>query len=162
MLKIKPFRQKTGFCGPASLKMVLSFYGIEKTENELVKMTGCTTEAGVEAPIMVNTAKALGLEGFIVDNASLEDIKKYVLVKQIPVIVDWFSEDDGHYSVVVDIDKENIYLLDPSFGYVRAMRLEKFYRVWFDFPGRFITTKNDLIIRRMIVIYRNNVKPSKS
>lgn len=154
MLKIKPFRQKTGYCGPASLKMVLDYYGTKKTEKELIKLTDCTMEAGVEAHRLIEAAKDLGFEGYVKDNASFEDIKKLVISKGIPVIVDWFSEDDGHYSVVVDMDGENIYLLDPQLGYVRAMRLKTFYRLWFDFPGEYIKSQHDLTIRRLIVVYK--------
>lgn len=161
MLEIKPFRQKTGYCGPASLKMVLSYYGIGATEQELVKKTDCSLELGVEAWKIIKAAQEYGLQGFIKDEASLEDLRHYVLTKQIPVIVDWFSDDDGHYSVVVDIDGENIYLLDPEIGYIRAMRLDRFKRVWFDFPGDFIQSRYDLNIRRMIVIYKEIKSPKK-
>ena len=36
MLNITPFRQKPGFCGPASLKMVLDFWGVKITEKKIV------------------------------------------------------------------------------------------------------------------------------
>lgn len=157
MLNIKPFKERTNYCGPASLKMVLDYYGIKKSENELARMMNCVESLGVEAGIMLQAAIKLGLEGYVKDDASFDDIRKLVLVDQIPAIVDWFSEDDGHYSVVVDIDEENIYLLDPEIGYIRAMRLDKFYRVWFDFPGDYIKSKDDLNIRRLIAIY----KPSR-
>jgi predicted double-glycine peptidase len=155
MLNIKPFRERTNYCGPASLKMVLDYFGIKKSENELARMMGCVETLGVEAGIMIQTANKLGLAGFVKDDATFGDIRKYVLDDQIPVIVDWFSEDDGHYSVVVDIDEENIYLLDPQLGYVRAMTLDKFYRVWFDFPGDYLRSKDDINIRRMIVICKD-------
>lgn len=153
MLKIKPFRQQTGYCGPASLKMVLKYYDVEKSEQELIELTDCDVDLGVEAGRLLTTAQDFGFGGYIKDNAELTDLKQEVVEHKRPVIVDWFSEDDGHYSVVVDINDENIYLLDPELGYVRAMRLQKFYRVWFDFPGDFLKTKDDLTIRRMIVIF---------
>lgn len=158
MLKIKPFRQQTGYCGPASLKMVLSYYGVNKTEKELTRLTNCTRKWGVEAWKLLDVAQQLGFHGFIKDESTYKDIENYVIKKEIPVIVDWFSEDDGHYSVVVDIDKENIYLMDPELGYVRAMRLKKFWRVWFDFPDEYIKSKDDINIRRMIAIYKEEKK----
>jgi len=41
-IKIQPFQEKLnmGYCGPASLKMVLDYYGIEKTEDELASLMG--------------------------------------------------------------------------------------------------------------------------
>ena len=153
MLQVKPFKQTTGFCGPASLKIVLGYYNVEKSEEELARLTNCTQDWGVEAQQLAAVAKGLGLEAEIIDNATFDDIRKWVLEKKIPAIVDWFSKDDGHYSVVVDIDDENIYLQDPEFGKLRAMRLEKFYRVWFDFPGDYIVDRSQLTIRRLLAIY---------
>ena len=42
LLKVKSFQEKLGvsYCGPASLKMVLEYYGIEKTEKELARLSG--------------------------------------------------------------------------------------------------------------------------
>lgn len=153
MIQVKPFEQSTGYCGPASLKMVLEYYGVKKSERELAKLSGATPGRGVEAARLLRAAKKSGLRGFIRDNASLNDIRKLVNVKKIPVIVDWFSGDDGHYSVVVGIDKKNIYLQDPEWGRRVSMDLKTFYRVWFDFPGDFIKSKKDLIIRRIIIIH---------
>jgi len=154
MIKIKPFRQKTGLCGPAVLKMVLAYYDVEKSEQELAELTQCDPELGISGEEMLTTVKTMGFEGYIKDDATFTDLEELVVKQQIPVIVDWFSEDDGHYSVVVDIDSENIYLQDPEIGHLRAMRRSKFYRVWFDFPGEYIKTKEELTIRRMIVIVK--------
>lgn len=154
MLEVKPFRQKPGYCGPACLKMVAYFYGIKKREKALVKLCGCTPSKGISAEGLVKVAKEIGLEGFVQDFSEIKDLEHYVHKKNIPVIVDWFSDDEGHYSVVVDIDKENIYLQDPSLGYLRAMKIKKFKRVWFDFPGDFLKSKDDMILRRMVVIYK--------
>jgi len=154
MLKVKSFRQKTGFCGPASLKMVLNYFGVRKSERELAKLIGCTRVKGAEAKNLLKAAEKLGFKGSIKDFSEIEDVKKYVQKKKIPVIVDWFSEDEGHYSVVVGIDKKNIYLQDPELGRIREIDIETFKRVWFDFPGRFLKSKNEIIIRRLIVLYK--------
>ena len=49
-LKIKPFQEKLNcsYCGPASLKILLSYYGIEKTEKELAKLSGWDEDLGVD------------------------------------------------------------------------------------------------------------------
>lgn len=132
--------------------MVLAYYGVEKSEHELAELTQCDPELGISGEEMLVAVRSMGFDGYIKDDASLNDLEELVSKKQIPVIVDWFSEDDGHYSVVVDLDSENIYLQDPEMGHLRAMRRSKFYRVWFDFPGEYIRKAEDLTIRRMIVI----------
>ncbi len=154
MLSLKPFKQSASFCGPASLKMVLEFYGIKKSEKELAKLSGATKQHAVGAKGILDAAKKLGLKAFVKDFSTLSDIKKYVLKKKIPVIVDWFAGQDGHYSVVVHIDRKNIWLQDPEIGKIRKLDLETFKRVWFDFPGNFLKNKNQIIIRRMIVVYK--------
>ena len=37
---------------------------------------------------------------------------------------------DGHLSVVVGIDKENIYLQDPEIGKLRTISRDDFMKVW--------------------------------
>ncbi len=153
MLRVKHFRQKPGYCGPASLKMVLSYFGVEKSEEELVRLSKCLKDKGAEAENLLKAAKKLGFKGFIKDYSDFKDVKKF-LKKKIPVIVDWFSVDEGHYSVVVGVDDKKIYLHDPELGRLKVMRLKEFKTVWFDFPGPFLKSEKDLIIRRMIVIHR--------
>ncbi|MFH1787206.1 MAG: cysteine peptidase family C39 domain-containing protein [archaeon] len=152
MLKNCSFQQGyDGSCGPASLKMALHHLGIEKTENELVKLGSCRGE-GVELEDLLKIAKKFKIKGFIKENSDLKEIKKY-LKKKCAIIVGWFFEDDGHYSVISRIDNENIYLQDPQIGHIRAMRINLFKRIWFDFPGKFMRTKEDLQLRKMLVLY---------
>lgn len=155
MLNIKPFRQKPGYCGPASLKMILDFFGVTITEKKLAEITGCSMTRGIKAEGLVQAARKLGFHAEIKDFSDLKDIREWVNKRKIPVIVDWFAFEGGHYSVVSGIDKENIYLEDPSLGHRRAMKLSTFKRLWFDFPNDFLRSKNELIIRRMIVIEKS-------
>lgn len=110
MLKVKPFKQsKAGYCGPASLKMVLDFYRIKKTEKELIKICGATPRYGMGANGFRRAAKKFSFKILIKDFADFSDIKFY-LKKKIPVIVDWFSVDNGHYSVAVGIDSKKTFI----------------------------------------------------
>lgn len=154
MLSIIPVKQKKNYwCGPTSLKMVLNYYGIDKTEKELARICQASPALGVPAQKLVDAAKSFGLRGFVKDNCEFSDIAHYVCDKKIPVIVDWFQIDDGHYSVVTDINDKYIYLTDPYQGEPISIKKTKFYRVWFDFPGLYLQQKQDLILRRIIVIY---------
>ena len=78
MLNIKPFMQKSGYCGPASLKMILNFYGLNKTEKELAKLTGASKSKGVGAEGILKAARKLGFKGFYKDFSSFDDIKKRI------------------------------------------------------------------------------------
>lgn len=156
MLLIKSYRQTPGWCAPACLKMVAGYFGINKSEAALARLAGASRRRGASAQNLLAAAKQLGLKGLIKDNAGFGDIKKY-LNRKIPIIADWFSpygEPDGHYSVVVGLDKASIYLQDPELGKIRKLPRQIFQRLWFDFPGDFIKKKNDIILRRLIVIER--------
>ena len=72
MLHLTPYRQRPGYCGPASLKMVLDYYGLKKTELELGKLARCNPNKGTSAEGILKAAKILGFQGFIKDNANLQ------------------------------------------------------------------------------------------
>ena len=110
LLNVRPFQETLykGWCGPAVLKMVLKFYGIQKSESELAKLAGTTKNRGTTAFQMTRIFKRFGLKVKIKNDSSFADIKKY-LKKNIPVIVDWYTRGrsdyadsaiaEGHYSL---------------------------------------------------------------
>lgn len=157
MIKLKPFRQSPGLCGPASLKMVMDYYGVSFSEAGIAKAAGATRKKGTKIEGLIKAARHFGFKTFVKKNSSLRDLE-YFVKRKIPVIVDWFSEDDGHYSVVVDIDKKNVVLMDPELRkilvYIRRRKFsrETFLRIWFDFPGEFIRKPKDLVLRLMLVV----------
>lgn len=151
MLKLKPFRETPGLCGPASLKIVMDYYGVSVSEADIARVSGATQEKGVSTAGLAKAAKHFGFKTLVKENSSLDDLRYYVK-KEIPVMVDWFSEDDGHYSPVVGLDDKYIYLQDTQIKKVRKMGKRDFTRVWFDFPGDRIKTPKDLILRLMLVI----------
>ena len=164
LLKLKPFQEtlNASMCGAASLKIVLDYYGVDKSEEELAKLAGTTKSLGTNAKGLTRVAKQLGLNVSVKDNSSFADIEKW-LAKGVPPIVDWFTRGrqdysdsdvaDGHYSVVCGIDSKYIYLQDPEIGGVRKIKKNDFLRVWFDFAGEYIKP-NELIIRQIIAIYK--------
>jgi len=151
MIKLKPFRQTPGLCGPASLKMVFDYYGVSVSEAEISKIAGATKEKGTSIAGLIKAAKHFGFKVFSKERSTISDLK-YFIKRKILVIVDWFFEDEGHYSVVIDINKKNIVLMDPTLEGIRKFSAEKFLRVWFDFPGKFIKSQKDLVLRLMLVV----------
>lgn len=164
LLEIKPFQETLhgSYCGPACLKMVLSYFGVEKTEAEVAKECGRDPSLGTDDISIKKAAERYGFKVEIQNEASFEDIQSW-LDKKVPVIVDWFTRGrsdyddsevpDGHYSVVVGLDDENIYLQDPEIGKMRTLDRDDFMRVWFDFKSDHITAWQDMIIRQLIVVY---------
>ena len=165
LLLVNPFRETLGgsYCGPASLKIVLDYYGIEKSEAELAKMCRLDKKLGVSDQALVKVAKGLGFKAEVRNNASFKDIEIW-LNKKVPLIVNWFTrgrydypEDavaEGHYSVVTGLDNEFIYLQDPEVGRIRKIARNDFFKVWFDYSTEYIKKWENMIIRQLIVIYR--------
>jgi len=152
MIKVKLFKQSKGYCGPASLKMLLSHYGINKSEKVLAKLTGATRKQGCPPQSIVKIAKRLGFRAYYKENCSIKELKRWV-GSGIPVIVGWFSpEEDGHYSVAVGFHKDIILLADPHFGKLRKIKTVKFVNRWFGFDEP--PNKSNLFLRGMIVIKR--------
>ncbi len=153
MIKLKAFKQtKKTYCGPICLKIILNYFGINVSEDKLVKL--CKTDAhGSRAINIVKAANDLGLKGFVKDFCEIKDLRNYVVKKKLPVIVAWFSYDDTHYSVVVGLDNKNIYLVDPEEDHIRQIKLNIFRRLWFDFTN-VLEKKEDIIIRRIIVLHK--------
>ena len=162
MLDVKSFQETlgVGMCGPASLKIVLAYYGIEKEEMELARLCGTDAKLGTSNENIRKVAQDLGFKAEMQNESSFEDIEKW-LEKDVPVIVDWFTRGrndyddgrvaDGHYSVVCGLDNECIYLQDPEIGKIRKIQRDDFMTVWFDFTGKYIKP-DELIIRQIIVI----------
>ena len=162
LLLVKSFQEtlfKSMF-GPASLKMIFDYYGIEKSEEEIAKLAGTTEDLGTDDEGIKKAAESLGFKVEIKNESSFEDIQDY-LSKKIPVIVNWFTRGrinyddsqvpDGHYSVVVGLDEEFIYLQDPEIGKLRKIERDDFMKAWFDFTGEYIKP-DELVVRQLIAI----------
>jgi len=72
-LSIELFKQSEGFCGPASLKMVLSYYGTEKTEDELAALIGATREYGCDPIDIVTAAEKVGFSAQYKERSNIEE-----------------------------------------------------------------------------------------
>lgn len=164
LIPIKSFQETLGggYCGPASLKMVLEYFGESRSEEEIAQRCRRDSELGTNDAALAKAARSYGFDVVIKNNSNFTNLKQW-LKKGVPVIVNWFTRGrsdygdsevpDGHYSVVVGLDEKNIYLQDPEIGALRKIEREDFLRVWFDFTGRYIRP-NQLIIRQIIAIYK--------
>ena len=164
LLPINSFQETLhgGYCGPATLKMVLEYWGINKSEEEIAIACNRDPELGTDDASLKKAAESYGLEVEIENNASFDSIQCW-LDRRVPVIVNWFSRGrsdygdeevpDGHYSVVIGLDGTYIYLQDPEIGSLRKLERDDFMRVWFDFKPAHITSWDDLIIRQLIAVY---------
>lgn len=130
-LNIPLVKQETQFtCGPASLRSVFLFNGNDVPESEITELVTIDPELGTSLKEMVKIIKYYGYYGEAYVNGTMEMIEEY-LSQNIPVIVNWFSIDKGHYSVISGIENYDIYFMDPEFGTERSMPIKQFESLWF-------------------------------
>ena len=143
--KLRLYEQEQhGTCGPASLRMALTCFGVFLSEAELVAR--CHTWLGILDSIYwggtsrKNLAEATRKTGHYLNskkNAEWYDLIVYSKLG-VPVIVEWISDRDGeksdcHYSVVLRATEEWVRLADPQFGDVWACSRQHFERRWLGF-----------------------------
>lgn len=135
MEPLNPFRQSAGLCGPASLKILLNHYGKDYTEDELAELCRATADKGTDHAGLVEAVRAIGYEPLVKDMATVAELRGLV-EQEIPVIVGWYSTDEDHYSVVYDVDDENVSMMDPELDEgIRVMPIPEFETVWYDFDS---------------------------
>lgn len=125
---IRRVRQKRGFCGPASIEMMLSFYGINHSQDEIANRAEVIEgEAGSRIDQLNQAVQSLRPDYTLLSkyNSTIEDIILLLYLYGIPVGVEWqgiFIDDEGkqfevgHYSVINWVDKTtgSIHIIDPD------------------------------------------------
>lgn len=152
-------------CGPATLKMLLTYWnlpGHERSDTDLAEECGTDPSLGTSNVQFVAAAEHFGLECHVKTLATFEDIQHW-LDRKVPLVVDWFSPGrkdaddgfmpDGHYSIVVGLDESFIYIQDPELGGLRTIPRKEFYRVWFDFDTDTLERPDDLVLRLLIAVH---------
>ena len=124
---LKQTRQATEYsCGASALQSVLSYWGKDIDEEDLMKILGTNPEVGTYPADIVRVARSLGFEAEVKDNLTLDDVETSTR-KGIPVITlgqAWASKEaseaspagdwaDGHYIVVLAADRDYVYFEDP-------------------------------------------------
>lgn len=147
---IPDVRQSTNYsCGAAALQAVLSYYGVDKRERDLMDMLKTSPEAGTSPDNIVRVARELGFRAEPRENLKYEDLEE-AYRDGVPVICDiqaWtaappgnqaWAEDweDGHYVVLLGADPQFIYVEDPSLLGTRGIIPKpEFLDRWHDYEG---------------------------
>lgn len=144
-VKVRRHKQKTDYtCGPASIKIALSHWDMNITEEALAKLCD-TDENGTPVGNIEQTLISLGFKPLLRTRPSfksfrgaLRAIVKY-LRRDCPIILcieypSWKGE--THYAVLyhLDFDKKIVRLKDPMYrwGKDRILSFDKLKQVWFD------------------------------
>jgi predicted double-glycine peptidase len=120
-------RQSTEYsCGASALQAVLSYWGKDVEEQELMQRLNTSPETGTYVGDIVRVAREFGFSAEMKEDLTLPDLHA-ALTKGIPVIVcgqAWRSREhsdksaqedweDDHYIVVLGMDNKYVYYQDP-------------------------------------------------
>lgn len=143
-LRMIPFMQSPGLCGPASLKIALSYFGKDFSEAELAKLAGASADYGTDHEPMIGALNAVGATVFEKTGGTIDELRYFIQKERLPVIVGWWScrganpdfqsmEDEGHFSVIYHISDQYVYLMDPAVDVcLSRLKIKKFLSLWFD------------------------------
>ncbi len=136
-IKVEPFEQSIAYCGPAALKILLSYFKKSFTEDQLAVLCDATKDAGTEHEGMLQAVKAVDGYVFVKEEGTIDELKYFIKEEKLPIIIGWFDKDGDHYSVVVNITDKNIIIVDPATNEPeRWLDINTFPRIWFDFVGK--------------------------
>jgi uncharacterized protein len=120
-------RQSTEYsCGASALQAVLSYWGKDVEEQELMQKLHTSAETGTYVGDIARVAREFGFSAEVKEDLTLPDLHA-ALTKGIPVIVcgqAWRSREDSdksaqedweddHYIVVLGMDNKYVYWQDP-------------------------------------------------
>ncbi len=121
--------QESETCGPASLAMVLAFWGEEVTHDELVDAVMMPDDKGVRGSRLIALARARGFRALAFEG-DLPLVHDYVS-REWPLIV---ALDAGHGRfhdvVVVGFEGDSVLLHDPAKGRAQRVRIRAFQKKW--------------------------------
>ncbi len=136
-------------CGPASLSMALSYFGIRKSQQELGQelrpyqvSTGINDDKSVTLSELSNKAKELGLMSYHRPNGDIELLKSFI-ANDLPVITTTRStekDDIGHYRVIKGYDETTKEIIqdDSLQGPNLRYSYESFLRLWKTFSYEYV------------------------
>jgi ABC-type bacteriocin/lantibiotic exporter with double-glycine peptidase domain len=124
-----------GYCLPACAQMALAHLGIFRSQEELARVLKMRVGAGVTASnITLLASKTLAI-GY--SSGTLTDLAGW-LAKSIPIIAFiqagelpyWRGHRFQHAVVVIGLDEEQVFLLDPAKSDLTTVVSEEFLLAW--------------------------------
>src|SRR5262245_28361385 len=143
-------RQVTEYsCGACALQAMLSYWGKDADETELMKLLHTTSEEGTYPEDIVQGARALGFDAEAREQLTLDEVERFTANghPMIALAQVWRSErnspgsaaedwDNGHYIVVLGVDKDYVYFQDPYARMSKAfMPRQTFVEHWHQVMG---------------------------
>jgi len=138
ILNVPYSKQDTSFsCGAASLQMILRYFGIVKSEKDLADKFHTNSKSGTSHEAIIKAVKDEGLYYYVNNEAELEEISAFIN-RGLPVVVNFIelSQNEGHYAVVISIERGYVILNDPWNGENFRMTAESFIERWTNSKNR--------------------------
>ncbi len=132
--KVGEVWQTLNNCGPASVSMVLAYYGQTVSQATAQAALRAPKEWGMLPGAVPPYVNGFDLEARILDHGTADDLKA-LLQRGIPVIVvQWLTEKQPipHYRVVIGYDdtEAQFYVNDGVLGFGKAIPYEDFDSLW--------------------------------
>jgi hypothetical protein len=126
------FMPVPGWCGPTTIWMVLSACGIVVpivTIADHVWKEWYGTPPQLMAAYLATYFGSVGYE----QEGTVGGIRQYLKEGMI-VIVNWRDGNEGHYSIVSDVEKDKVQMVDSSREreWTYSVSVKEFYSTWFD------------------------------
>jgi len=130
------FRQESEYsCGPAALRMMLAYYNILKTEEELVEKSRTSFE-GTCNEVLAETASHFRM-CIVQTDLSMKTLFRCV-ESSTPMMVNYINptSEVGHFAVVVGYSDTHLVLNDPSNGENYEIEHSHFEERWRSGDGK--------------------------
>lgn len=160
-MKTKHFLQPDDIaCGPACLKMVLSYFGQEIPFKKISETSKYQENDGLENNELVELLGSFGLTTDVRSGLSWGEFSR-LNIKENMIIVSWMKDGYlGHFSIVDEVAKDSITIIDPEDPKPVKMTRVKFLRLWLDYyKDVWYPQKNSDIQLRWMVVVSKNKKP---
>jgi predicted double-glycine peptidase len=153
-------RQSTEYsCGASALRSVLSYWGRDVDEAELMRLLGTNPEVGTFPEEIVFGARTLGFDAELRENLTLDEVQQFtangnpmIALSQVwrsqrdvskPANEEW---DNGHYIVVLRVDENYVYYQDPYLRMCKAfVPRNLFEEHWHQVMGGDVANKPKLV-----------------
>lgn len=136
MPKVPYFRQKRDYsCGPASLRMILSYFGLEIDEEKLIELCG-TSRLGTSRFQIVEAATKVKFRADTFAELTMEQIYD-ILEANLPIIalidpgkIYGGISGIGHFVVILGRMDNKVVYHDPVMGQNLVTEEEIFFQAW--------------------------------
>ena len=150
VIPLRRIVQLPAYCGPATLGMMLSQYGVIAGQRAIAqegRAESLIQDLGTRIDQLALATRNIAshLRMWAKRNATFEDINTLINISGLPVGVEWqdvganaqWEDDNGHYSVVIGIDMEDktLTIRNPETcgdGTDQTHTFESFDKAWYD------------------------------